>query len=134
MGAVIHVYLRFNGNAKEAFTFYQECLGGELTLTTVGDSPMASFMPGKEANIFHVQLKNDQLVLLGSDMVGEEGLQHGNSMVATLDCSTKGEAVALFTALSADGTIGHPIAEQPWGTIGDFRDKFGVDWFITATS
>lgn len=26
--------------------------------------------------------------------------------------------------------VGHPLADQPWGTIGDFRDKFGVEWFV----
>jgi PhnB protein len=134
MGAVIHPYLRFGGSAKEAFTFYQECLGGELNLTTVGESPMASFLPDKAEQVFHVQLKSGDIVLLGSDMVGEEGLQHGNTMVAALDCSSKDEAKRLFDALSADGVIGHPITEQPWGTIGDFKDRFGVDWFVTAVA
>lgn len=128
--ALIYVYLRFNGNAKEAFDFYKECLGGELTIQTVAESPMAQYMPDKKEDVFHAQLKNGNLVLLGSDMVGDEGLKPGNSMVATLECSSKEEARELFAKLSAGGRVGHELADQPWGMIGDLQDKFGVDWFI----
>src|SRR6185312_5274964 len=31
-------YLIFNGNCREAMTFYQTCLGGELSVTTFGES------------------------------------------------------------------------------------------------
>jgi hypothetical protein len=36
----INPYLKFNGNCREAMTFYKNCLGGELTLNTVAGSPM----------------------------------------------------------------------------------------------
>ena len=128
--ALIHSYLRFNGNAKEAFAFYQSCLGGELTITTVGNSPMAPYMPEKKDQVFHAQLKQGEMVLLGSDMVGEEGLIKGNTMVLTLECTSKDEAETLFTKLSAGGKISHPLTEQPFGGIGDFSDTFGVEWFV----
>ena len=32
--------LLFDGNCAEAMTFYHKCLGGELRLTKLGDSPM----------------------------------------------------------------------------------------------
>lgn len=128
--AVINSYLRFDGNAQEAFDFYKSCLGGELTVTKVGESPMSQFMPDKKDKIFHVQLKKDDLVLLGSDMVGEEGLKKGNTMVLTLECESKEEAQELFKKLSERGKVGHELAEQDWGTIGDFQDKYGVDWFV----
>lgn len=128
--AIIHSYIRFSGNAREAFEFYKSCLGGELSLTTVGQSPMAQFMPDKKGQIFHAQLKKGDLVLLGSDMVGEEGLHKGNTQVLTLECTSKEEAAELFKKLSEGGKIGHELAEQAWGTIGDFQDRFGVDWFV----
>jgi PhnB protein len=132
--ALIHAYLRFHGNAKEAFAFYQACLGGELSIQTVGQSPMAQFMPDKKDHVFHAQLQHGDLVLLGSDMVGEEGLIKGNTMVLTLECSSKEETETLFAKLSAGGMIGHPLTEQPFGLIGDFTDKFGVDWFVVGMS
>jgi len=131
---LIHAYLRFDGNAREAFAFYQSCLGGELSITTVGNSPMAQYMPDKQDHVFHAQLQHGAMVLLGSDMVGEEGLTKGNTMVLTLECASKTEAESLFTRLSAGGAVGHPLTEQPYGGIGDFCDKFGVDWFVVFMS
>jgi PhnB protein len=34
--AHLNAYIKFNGNARKAFAFYKDCLGGELTLLTVG--------------------------------------------------------------------------------------------------
>lgn len=128
--ALIYTYLRFNGNAKEAFEFYKSCLGGDITIQNVGDSPMAQYMPDKKDNVFHAQLKKGDLVLLGSDMVGEDGLKYGNNMVVTLECSSKNEAKDLFIKLSVGGKVGHELTDQPWGMIGDLKDKFMVDWFV----
>jgi PhnB protein len=130
--AQLHPYLRFNGNAKEAFDFYKSVLGGELTVTKVSESPMAKFMSDKQDNVFHAQLKNESIILLGSDMVGEEGLKKGNTVVLTLQCSSKEEAEKYFGKLAEGGKIEHELAEQEFGTIGDLQDKFGTDWFVVA--
>ena len=95
---------------------------------------MAAYMPEKQDQVFHAQLQQGEMVLLGSDMVGEEGLIKGNTMVLTLECSSKEETETLFAQLSAGGTIGHPLSEQPFGLIGDFTDQFGVDWFVVGMS
>lgn len=128
--AQLNPYIRFDGNAREAFTFYKECLGGELSFQTVGESPMGEHMSDKKDDIFHAQLKNGKVVLLGSDMVGEEGLKKGNSMVLTLTCDSSKEAKTSFAKLSEGGKVGHPLSEADFGTIGDFTDKYGIDWFI----
>lgn len=128
--ALLSPYLRFDGNAQEAFDFYKSVLGGELSVQKVGESPMAQMMPDKKDKIFHAQLHNDKILLLGSDMVGEEGRIQGNSVVLTLDCTSKEEAEDYFKKLSVDGKVGHELAEMDFGTIGDLQDKFGVDWFV----
>jgi PhnB protein len=33
-------FLLFDGNCAEAMIFYQKCIGGELTLTKLGDTSM----------------------------------------------------------------------------------------------
>ena len=38
-------FLLFDGNCAEAMTFYHQCLGGELTITKLGDSPMKDMLP-----------------------------------------------------------------------------------------
>jgi PhnB protein len=55
-------------------TFYKECLGGELTFKTIGESPLCNDMPAKmKASILHASLKKDELIIIASDMVDEIG-------------------------------------------------------------
>jgi uncharacterized glyoxalase superfamily protein PhnB len=51
-------FLLFDGNCAEAMAFYQSCLGGELTLTQVGDTPMEDQVPPENHHkIIHAHLK-----------------------------------------------------------------------------
>lgn len=131
--AHLRPYLRFTGNAKEAFEFYKDCLGAEqLNIQTVAQSPMSQFLPDNQNDVFHAHLQKGDLVLLGSDMGGESGTKLSNNVVLTLECQSKDEAKELFAKLSEGGTVGHELTDQPWGAIGDFRDKFGIEWFVTS--
>ena len=105
----INSYLHFNGNCREAMTFYKECLGGQLILQTVGESPMADKMPIEMKDlILHATLINGELVLLGSDM-SPENLIKGNAVDLMLDCRSDDEIRTSFDKLSANGTIGPSI-------------------------
>ena len=42
-------FLLFDGDCAEAMAFYQSCLGGELTMTRLGDTPMGSDAPPEHA-------------------------------------------------------------------------------------
>jgi len=128
----IKSYLTFSGNCREAMTFYKECLGGELTLQTVGETPMSDKMPDKMKNyILHSTLINGSLVLMGSDMVSEKGLIKGNAVSLMLDCSSEEEIKTSFNKLSEGGTITHALENTFWGAIiGDFTDKFGNNWIL----
>lgn len=41
------LFLLFDGNYAEAMTFYHNCLGGELILTKLGDTPMKAHFTRK---------------------------------------------------------------------------------------
>ena len=43
----INAYLTFSGNCREAMNFYKDSLGGELTLQTISESPLADKMPAQ---------------------------------------------------------------------------------------
>jgi len=61
-------FLLFDGNCAEAMTFYQKCLGGELTLTKLGDTPMkAQFPPEKHSRIINAQLKSGAIEFSATD-------------------------------------------------------------------
>jgi PhnB protein len=128
----ISAYLRFNGKCREAMTFYKECLGAELILQTVGESAMAGQMPSEAQNhVMHSTLTKGDLVLLGSDMLGPEGLVNGNSMSLLLDCSSEEEIRSFYSALSAGGQATAPLKVEFWGSIfGILVDKFGKEWML----
>jgi PhnB protein len=128
-------YLTFNGNCREAMTFYQKCLGGELTLQTIGDSPLAGKMPGKMKDcILHATLSNGNLLLMGSDMVPENGLIKGNSVSLTLACGSEKEIKTCYKNLAAGGISSHPLENSFWGALfGGLTDKYGVSWLLNYT-
>ncbi len=127
----INPYITFHGNCKEAMTFYQECLGGELSLQTVKDSPMADDWPDNmQTHILHARLSNNGLVLLGSDMGSPEVSEKGNKVSLSLNCSSEVEMQASFLHLSKGGKVTRPLHEFFGGTIGTLTDKYGMDWIF----
>ena len=86
----LNTYLTFNGNCKDAMTFYKECLGGELVLQTIGESPMAEKMPPQmKEYILHSSLTNGGFVIMATDCVPEQGLIKGNSVSLCLNFSSE---------------------------------------------
>jgi PhnB protein len=128
----IHSYLTFNGNCREAMNFYKKCLGGELVLQTIGESPMADKMPSKmKESILHSKLTKGDLILMASDMVGENGLIKGNAVSLMLNCNSEEEIKTYYVNLSADGQATHPLEISFWGALfGDLTDKFGNHWLL----
>jgi PhnB protein len=127
----VNPYLNFNGNCREAMTFYQECLGGELALQTVGDSPMGGQLPEEaKQTILHATLVREGLVLMASDMTHGK-LINGNTIWLCVQCSSEMEIKTLFTNLSVGGKILDPLVDQFWGAIyGSLTDKFGKYWML----
>jgi PhnB protein len=127
----INPYLTFNGNCREAMTFYQHCFGGQLKMLTVGESPMAGQWPAAVHNhILNATLKKKNLVLLASDMGSEGGLVKGNVISLALGCSSEKEISSFFHQLSEGGKITHPLHQFFDGTIGALTDKYGVNWVL----
>ena len=69
--ADLNAYLFFNGDCRQAMNFYNNALGGELKLMTVGDSPAADSMPaGDKDRIMHASLQKDGFTILAADWMG----------------------------------------------------------------
>jgi PhnB protein len=128
----INTYLTFNGNCREAMQFYQQCLGGELMLQTIGESPVADKLPAQmQESILHSTLTKGPLVLMASDMVGDKGLLKGNNVSLMLNCSNEEEIKKIYSQLSAGGEATHPLENSFWGALfGDLVDKYGNQWLL----
>lgn len=132
----INPYLHFNGNAEEAFLFYQKVFGGEFAaIKRFKDfaSPEQPFPVEEENKIMHIGLPIGGNYLMGSDTpasMGKHSEKETRSKLA-ITTSSKDEADRLFNGLSEGGEVEMPMEESPWGTyFGMFRDKFGIEWMI----
>lgn len=130
--AQINSYLTFNGNCRQAMQFYRDCLGGELLFQTIGESPLSNKMPPQmKESIVHSTLTNDNLVLMASDMVGEQGLKKGNAVSLMLNCTSENEINEYYKKLSQGGEMTHPLHVSFFGALfGDLVDKFGNQWLL----
>lgn len=130
--AQINAYLNFNGNCREAMTFYKKCLGGELTVQTVEGSPIEfQCPPSMKHQVLHASLLKGNLVLMASDMIEPEGFIKGNTISLSLNCKSEREIKTFFARLSAGGRITHPLEKQFWGaTFGVLTDKYGIKWML----
>jgi PhnB protein len=129
--ATINSYLTFNQNCRQAMTFYSQCFGGELTLETIKGSPMESHWPLEvHDNILHASMVAEDITILGSDMIEQDGLTVGNNVMLALICNTEQEIEMYFQKLSQNGTIKYPLHNFYNGKIGGFVDQFGINWFL----
>lgn len=124
-------YLVFNGNCKEAFTFYQSVLGGELTVMTHAEAPMDT-PPASADLVMHARLETDGQALMGSD--NEPGASETPaSFAVSVGYSTAEDAERVFAGLAAGGTVTMPIDETFWAIrFGMLTDKFGVPWMVNC--
>lgn len=134
--ALINPHINFNGNAEEAFLFYQSVFGGTFTKImrfkdmTSDEFPFAA----NEANkIMYIGLPIGPNILIGNDVpesMGKTNENENRSKIA-ISAESKEEADRLFNGLSAGGQIECPMTESPWGNyFGMFRDKYGIEWII----
>lgn len=131
--AQIRAYLSFTDDCQEAMTFYQQCLGGELTIQHVAGSEMAANMPPELQNrVLHSSLVNGDLTLMASGL--ESNVTRSNSVSLLLQCGSREEIEQRFAALSAGGTVTYPLSESFWGsTFGHLTDRYGIPWMLDYT-
>ena len=128
--AQLNPYLNFDNNCREAMNFYKDCLGGELTLQTVGEMPaMAAQMPPQmKDNILHSTLTSGDIVIMASDLNREKQIE-GNTVHLCVNCNSENELNSFFSKLSAGGKITEPLADMPWGGMyGSLTDQYGKHW------
>lgn len=134
--AQINPHINFNGNAEEAFTFYQSVFGGGFArIMRFKDLSNPEFpIAEKEANkIMHIALPIGKSVLMGNDVPEFMGRtnENENRSKIVISAESKEEADKLYNGLSAGGQVEMPIGDSPWGSyFAMFRDKYGIEWMV----
>ena len=128
-------FLLFDGNSAEAMTFYHACLGGELTLTKLADTPMkAQFPPEKHNRIINAHLKRGAVELSATDWMASPDFDpvQGNTYAIYVTGGTYDELKEVFDKLKGGGgtTRLQELREVPFGIYGQMYDRYGVQWIF----
>jgi PhnB protein len=131
-------FLLFDGNCAEAMTFYHDCIGGELTLTKLGETPMKDMLPPeKHERIINAHLKSGSIEISATDWMASPDFDpvQGNAFAIFVTGDSHDELKPIFDKLK-DGdnnTRLQELHEMPFGIYGQFYDKYGVQWIFRGS-
>ena len=126
----LDVYLNYAGNCREAFRFYEQHLGGKITmLMTHGEGPQAANVPADQRNaVLHARLELAGTVVMGADIPKSEPMR---SAYLTLTTDTAEEAERVYALLSDGGQIFMKMEKTFFANrFAMLRDRFGTSWML----
>jgi PhnB protein len=131
----IEAYRFFSNNCREAMTYYQGVLGGELSVMSFADLPPGEDQPeGVDPNlVMHAALvfSDGDMLMASDDPSGDGGPVKGVSLHYT--AASVEEAERIYAALSQGGSADMPLEEVFWALrFGSCTDKFGTAWMISV--
>lgn len=129
----INPYLMFSGNCEAAFKFYEQCFGGQLSLSTHREAPSAEHVAAAWLDkIMHARLDWGAYVLMGSDCPPEYAEQIQGFFV-NISIDDPAEAERIFHTLAQHGQIKMPLGPTFWAfRFGMLVDQFGVPWMVNC--
>jgi PhnB protein len=130
-------FLLFDGNCAEAMAFYHACLGGDLTLTRLGDTPMKEMFPeSKHGRIISAQLRSGAIEISATDWMASPAFNPtlGNMSAIFVIGTAPDELRHVFDQLAAgaDRERFQDLHPMPFGLYGQFYDRFGVQWIFKS--
>ena len=108
----LYTYLNYGGNCQEAFRFYEQHLGGKITMMmTHGQGPNPNIGPPDWKNaILHARMNIGETELMGADIPSYQPMR---SAYLSLIVSSIEEAERIYSALSEGGEIFMPRLFSP---------------------
>jgi len=128
-------FLLFDGNCAEAMIFYHKCIGGELLLTKLIDTPMKEQFPLEKHNrIINATLKSGAIEISAADWMASPAFEplQGNTTAIFIIGGPNDELKIVFDKLSegCERSRFQELHNLPFGTYGQFYDRYGVQWIF----
>ena len=126
----LDIYLNYAGNCQQAFRFYEQHLGGKITMMmTHGQGPNAAKLPAEQRDaILHARLELGGTVVMGADIPNSEPMR---SAYLTLTADSEKEAERLYALLSDGGQIFMKMEKTFFANrFAMLRDRFGTSWML----
>ena len=130
-----NVFINFDGNCREAVTFYAKIFNLELPdFLTYGNAPGGS-SPQDAERILYAPLPVAGGNMMFSDCPSDFPLNKGNNVSVSIGIADKDELTRIYTCLSEGGSIHMPLGETFFNSLfAMFTDKFGVLWQISLNA
>jgi PhnB protein len=128
----LHPYLNYGGNCEQAFRFYEQHLGGTITMMMKhGEQPNPKDVPpGWENAVLHARVTIGGTELLGAD-IPPDRFQPIRSAYLSLTVGSIEEADRVYALLGDGGQIFMPMEETFFAfRFAMLRDRFGTSWMI----
>ena len=126
----LDIYVNYPGTCAAAFRFYEEHLGGKITmLRSHEDQPNQASVPAdwKKA-ILHARIEIGEAILMGADIPGAEPMR---SAYLTLRVDSAKEAERLYALLGEGGQIFMKMERTFFANrFAMLRDRFGTSWML----
>src|SRR3954470_10016465 len=123
-------YLTFDGNCREAMTFYKKCLDADMNMFQFSEAPTPLPSEAKD-RIMHARLSKGTGVIMASDTMPGMPFTQGNNFAVSIDCESAEEAEKLFSAFSENGNVTMPLQKTFWAALfGMLTDQFGISWMF----
>jgi len=130
MASRLNPYLGFDGNARDAMEFYRSVFGGELNVSTFGESGMPDG-PGAD-KVMHAQLETPAgFTLMASDTPPGMDYTAPNGTISVSLSGNDQDLRGYWEKLSDGGTVTMPLEKQMWGDeFGMCTDRYGIPWMV----
>lgn len=127
----LNTYLNYGGNCEEAFKFYEQHLGGKITmLMRHGEQPNPHTPSDLGNKVLHARMQLGGTDLMGADIPGDR-FQPIRSAYLSLTMESDQEADRVFAVLSTGGEVYMPMGETFFASrFAMLRDRFGTSWMI----
>jgi PhnB protein len=116
-------------------TFYHQCLGGDFTLSRLGDTPMKDQFPKEKHNrIINAHLVSGSIEISATDWMASPSFDpiQGNTFAIFVIGEAYEELKTIFDKLAqgAEKERFQALHDMPFGMYGQFYDKYGVQWIF----
>ena len=128
----LHTYLNYGGNCEAAFKFYEQHLGGQITMMMRhGEQPGGPPVSPEWARaVLHARMNIGGTELLGAD-IPPDRFQPIRSAYLSLTLDSDQAADRVFALLSDGGDVFMPIQETFFASrFAMLRDRFGTSWML----
>ncbi|NOT43378.1 MAG: VOC family protein [Acidobacteria bacterium] len=130
----LDIYLNYAGNCQQAFRFYEQHLGGTVTmLMTHGQGPNAAALSEEQQRaVLHARLELGGTVLMGADIPDSQPMR---SAYLTLRVDSEAEAERLYALLADGGQVFMRMEKTFFANrFAMLRDRFGTSWMLLHES